>query len=174
MVKWNISFYRWGDATFWYIHVCLWASALLAVLVISKLKESGSLLLDQRCIHSYPYDWRTKQPVVIRPSKQWFINTESLKDKAKVSQKMKMMWFVSKMLLMHHVFVLLKEALQKVQILPESARGGLLAMLDSRTYWCISRQRSWGVPIPVFYHKESGEPLINKWAHTTLNWTCTV
>uniref|UniRef100_A0AAX7TUV6 Isoleucine--tRNA ligase, mitochondrial n=1 Tax=Astatotilapia calliptera TaxID=8154 RepID=A0AAX7TUV6_ASTCA len=74
----------------------------------------------------------------IRPSKQWFINTESLKDKA-------------------------KEALQKVRVLPESARSSLLTMLDRRTYWCISRQRSWGVLIPVFYHKESGEALINKY-----------
>ncbi|XP_008300541.1 isoleucine--tRNA ligase, mitochondrial isoform X2 [Stegastes partitus] len=105
--------------------------------VISMLKESGALVMEERCVHSYPCDWRTKQPVVIRPSKQWFINTASLKDKA-------------------------KEALQKVRILPESARGSLLAMLDRRTYWCISRQRSWGVPIPVFYHKETGEPLINK------------
>lgn len=47
--------------------------------------------------------------------------------------------------------------------MPESARASLLAMLDRRTYWCISRQRSWGVPIPVFYHKETGEPLINKY-----------
>ncbi|KAM9340808.1 isoleucine--tRNA ligase, mitochondrial [Symphorus nematophorus] len=105
--------------------------------VISMLKESGALVKEEQCVHSYPYDWRTKQPVVIRPSKQWFINTASLKDKA-------------------------KEALQKVRVLPESARGGLLAMLDRRTYWCISRQRSWGVPIPVFYHRETGEALINK------------
>ncbi|MEQ2168575.1 hypothetical protein GOODEAATRI_016077 [Goodea atripinnis] len=59
-------------------------------------------------------------------------------------------------------FKLPLEALHKVRVLPESARGSLLAMLDRRTYWCISRQRSWGVPIPVFYHKETGEPLINK------------
>ncbi|KAL7379506.1 hypothetical protein ABVT39_000391 [Epinephelus coioides] len=105
--------------------------------VISMLKECGALVKEEQCVHSYPYDWRTKQPVVIRPSKQWFINTASLKDKA-------------------------KEALQKVRILPESARAGLSAMLDKRTYWCISRQRSWGVPIPVFYHKETGEALLNK------------
>lgn len=105
--------------------------------VISMLKECGSLVKEERCVHSYPYDWRTKQPVIIRPSKQWFINTASLKDKA-------------------------KEALQKVRVLPESARSSLLAMLDRRTYWCISRQRSWGVPIPVFYHRETGEALINK------------
>ncbi|XP_026027564.1 isoleucine--tRNA ligase, mitochondrial-like isoform X2 [Astatotilapia calliptera] len=106
--------------------------------VISMLKQCNALLKEEQCVHSYPYDWRTKQPVVIRPSKQWFINTESLKDKA-------------------------KEALQKVRVLPESARSSLLTMLDRRTYWCISRQRSWGVPIPVFYHKESGEALINKY-----------
>lgn len=105
--------------------------------VISMLKECGALVKEEQCVHSYPYDWRTKQPVVIRPSKQWFINTASLKDKA-------------------------KEALQKVRVLPESARSSLLAMLDKRTYWCISRQRSWGVPIPVFYHRETGEALINK------------
>ncbi|XP_059209665.1 isoleucine--tRNA ligase, mitochondrial isoform X4 [Centropristis striata] len=105
--------------------------------VISMLKECGALVKEEQCIHSYPYDWRTKQPVIIRPSKQWFINTASLKDKA-------------------------KEALQKVRVLPESARSSLLTMLDGRTYWCISRQRSWGVPIPVFYHKETGEALINK------------
>ncbi|KAG7225213.1 hypothetical protein INR49_014772 [Caranx melampygus] len=105
--------------------------------VISMLQECGALVKEEQCVHSYPYDWRTKQPVIIRPSKQWFINTESLKDKA-------------------------KDALQKVRVLPESAKGSLLAMLDRRTYWCISRQRSWGVPIPVFYHRDTGEPLINK------------
>ncbi|KAG7511082.1 isoleucine-tRNA ligase, mitochondrial isoform X1 [Solea senegalensis] len=105
--------------------------------VISILKECGALVKEEQCIHSYPYDWRTKQPVIISPSKQWFINTASLKDKA-------------------------KDALQKVRVLPESAKGSLLAMLDRRTYWCISRQRSWGVPIPVFYHRETGEALINK------------
>ena len=49
------------------------------------LKESGALVREEPCVHSYPYDWRTKKPVIIRPSKQWFINTASLKDKAKVT-----------------------------------------------------------------------------------------
>ncbi|KAK9959829.1 hypothetical protein ABG768_009930 [Culter alburnus] len=105
--------------------------------VISMLQAAGAVVKEEDCVHSYPYDWRTKQPVVTRASKQWFINTASLKDKA-------------------------KDALQKVRVIPESARSSLLAMLDRRTYWCISRQRSWGVPIPVFYHKETGEPLLNK------------
>lgn len=48
------------------------------------LQAGGTLLKVEHCVHSYPYDWRTKQPVVIRPSRQWFINTAALKDKAKV------------------------------------------------------------------------------------------
>ncbi|XP_060789265.1 isoleucine--tRNA ligase, mitochondrial [Neoarius graeffei] len=105
--------------------------------VISMLRAAGALVKEEQCVHSYPYDWRSKKPVVIRASKQWFINTASLKDTA-------------------------KDVLQKVRVMPESARVSLLAMLDRRTYWCISRQRSWGVPIPVFYHKQTGEPLVNK------------
>uniref|UniRef100_A0A8C9TQQ5 isoleucine--tRNA ligase n=1 Tax=Scleropages formosus TaxID=113540 RepID=A0A8C9TQQ5_SCLFO len=105
--------------------------------VISMLRAAGALVKEEDFVHSYPYDWRSKQPVIIRASKQWFINVDSLKDKA-------------------------KEALQKVRVTPESARGGLMAMLDQRTYWCISRQRSWGVPIPVFYHRETDEPLLNR------------
>lgn len=56
-----------------------------SVLVISMLKECGALVKEEQCVHSYPYDWRTKKPVIIRPSRQWFINTASLKDKAKVT-----------------------------------------------------------------------------------------
>ncbi len=51
------------------------------------LQAVGAIVKEEDCVHSYPYDWRTKQPVVIRASKQWFINTASLKDKAKVSQR---------------------------------------------------------------------------------------
>ncbi|XP_069464691.1 isoleucine--tRNA ligase, mitochondrial [Ambystoma mexicanum] len=104
--------------------------------VIQMLKASNSLLKEEAFEHSYPYDWRTKKPVIIRASKQWFINTASLKPNA-------------------------QEALKKVNFIPASASNRMLEMLDRRTYWCISRQRSWGVPIPVFYRKDSGEPLIN-------------
>ncbi len=65
-----------------HVHVC--GITCLCVLVISMLKECGALVKEEQCVHSYPYDWRTKKPVVIRPSKQWFINTASLKDNAKV------------------------------------------------------------------------------------------
>ncbi|KAH8343482.1 hypothetical protein KR059_011531 [Drosophila kikkawai] len=90
--------------------------------------------------HSYPIDWRTKQPVIIRASEQWFINTEKLKTPA-------------------------AEALERVEIYPrtnaEASKKALLTQLQKRPYWCISRQRAWGVPIPVFYSRESGKVVIS-------------
>lgn len=105
--------------------------------VIQMLQNTKSLLKEELFEHSYPYDWRTKKPVIIRASKQWFVNTANLKTRA-------------------------QEALKKVKFIPASAGNRMLEMLGRRTYWCISRQRSWGVPIPVFYHKSTGEPLINR------------
>ncbi|XP_016926678.4 isoleucine--tRNA ligase, mitochondrial [Drosophila suzukii] len=90
--------------------------------------------------HSYPIDWRTKQPVIIRASEQWFINTEKLKSSA-------------------------ADALEKVEIYPrtnaEASKKALLTQLQKRPYWCISRQRAWGVPIPVFYSRETGKVVLN-------------
>lgn len=111
--------------------------------VIQMLQGSKMLLKEEDVQHSYPYDWRTKKPVIIRSSKQWFIDTGKIKDQA-------------------------QELLKKVKMVPQSAMNSMLAMLDRRTYWCISRQRCWGVPIPVFYHKETAEPLINKYTRDHL------
>lgn len=144
--------------------------------VICMLRDRGALVQEQPCVHSYPYDWRTKQPVIIRPSRQWFIDTAALKDKAKVKLPLTSStpacwscWDGGRGRGTETgdrdgdlTALCLQEALQKVQVLPESARASLLAMLDRRTYWCISRQRRWGVPIPVFYHKQTGEALLNK------------
>ncbi|KAM8946667.1 isoleucine--tRNA ligase, mitochondrial isoform 3-T3 [Pelodytes ibericus] len=107
--------------------------------VIQMLIGSKNLLKEEGFVHSYPYDWRTKKPVIIRASKQWFVNTADIKDKA-------------------------QESLKKVKFVPASAASRMLEMLERRTYWCISRQRSWGVPIPVFYNKETREPLINRYS----------
>lgn len=74
--------------------------------------------------------------MIIRASKQWFVNTASVKAAA-------------------------QEVLKKVKVIPTSAVNRMLEMLDRRTFWCISRQRCWGVPIPVFYQKNTGESLIN-------------
>ncbi|OPJ72259.1 isoleucine--tRNA ligase, mitochondrial [Patagioenas fasciata monilis] len=104
--------------------------------VIQMLQAAGSLLKEEKYVHSYPYDWRTKKPMIIRASKQWFVNTASVKAAA-------------------------QEALKKVKVIPTSAVNRMLEMLDRRTFWCISRQRCWGVPIPVFYQKNTGESLIN-------------
>ncbi|KAG8236118.1 hypothetical protein J437_LFUL000481 [Ladona fulva] len=91
--------------------------------------------------HSYPCDWRTKQPVILRASQQWFIDTHKLKDLA-------------------------LECLSNIEIIPgksgEKKSSILATMLQRRPYWCISRQRAWGVPLPVLYHKETGEALITK------------
>ncbi|KAL2770767.1 isoleucine--tRNA ligase, mitochondrial precursor, partial [Daubentonia madagascariensis] len=105
--------------------------------VIKMLQTSKNLLKEEKLVHSYPYDWRTKKPVVIRASKQWFVNITDIKTTA-------------------------KELLKKVKFIPGSALNAMVEMIDRRPYWCISRQRVWGVPIPVFHHKTKDEYLINR------------
>uniref|UniRef100_A0A8C0PGY4 isoleucine--tRNA ligase n=1 Tax=Canis lupus familiaris TaxID=9615 RepID=A0A8C0PGY4_CANLF len=104
--------------------------------VIKMLQAAKHLLKEERLVHSYPYDWRTKKPVVIRASKQWFVNITDIKATA-------------------------KELLKKVKFIPGSALNAMVETMDRRPYWCISRQRVWGVPIPVFHHKTKDEFLIN-------------
>ncbi|XP_019647938.1 PREDICTED: isoleucine--tRNA ligase, mitochondrial-like [Branchiostoma belcheri] len=106
--------------------------------VVEQLRSAGNLVHEQDYRHSYPYDWRTKKPVFIRASLQWFVNTNSIKDRA-------------------------VDLLDGVRMYPEgTAASSLKAWVSTRNYWCISRQRVWGVPIPVFYHRQSGKPLLTK------------
>lgn len=106
--------------------------------VIELLRENGSLLsLEEKYSHKYPYDWRTKQPVIIRSTAQWFADVYSIKDAA-------------------------KNALEDVRFMPESGRTRLEKTVEGRSEWCISRQRAWGVPIPAMYNEETGEPLLTE------------
>lgn len=104
--------------------------------VIKMLQATKNMLKEESIVHSYPCDWRTKKPVLIRASKQWFVNITEIKATA-------------------------KESLKSVKFIPGAALNSMTDMLDRRPYWCISRQRVWGVPIPVFHHKTKDEYLIN-------------
>lgn len=90
--------------------------------------------VDKAYTHSYPYDWRSKTPVIQRATAQWFVNVGRIKDAAVV-------------------------ALQKVNFVPESGRNRLPSFIRNRNEWCISRQRTWGVPLPIVYDKTAGEPV---------------
>eukprot|EP00931_Biecheleriopsis_adriatica_P031265 TRINITY_DN18359_c0_g2_i1.p1 TRINITY_DN18359_c0_g2~~TRINITY_DN18359_c0_g2_i1.p1 ORF type:complete len:1056 (+),score=244.62 TRINITY_DN18359_c0_g2_i1:50-3217(+) len=103
--------------------------------VIEVLEERGIMLLRKPYSHKYPYDWRSKKPVITRATPQWFASIDGLRETA-------------------------LDAIGDVQFVPESGSNRMRPMIVSRSDWCISRQRSWGVPIPAFYHKETGEALL--------------
>ncbi len=102
--------------------------------VIEVLKAQGALLHEEALRHSYPHCWRHKTPIIFRATPQWFI---SMDQKSLRSDAMK--------------------AIKKVQWLPEWGQARIEGMVEKRPDWCVSRQRTWGVPITLFLHKESGE-----------------
>jgi len=106
-------------------------------LMFDMLSNAKVLLAKEKYAHKYPYDWRTKQPVIVRATAQWFAGVEDIKTKATA-------------------------ALQNVKFHPEQGLSRLQSFVNGRNEWCISRQRSWGVPIPALYDRETGEPLLTK------------
>ncbi len=94
------------------------------------------VLLAHKQEHKYPYDWRTKLPVIVRATAQWFADVGSIKDKA-------------------------MKSMDPVRFIPDSSRPRLESFVMNRSEWCISRQRAWGVPIPALY-RESGEAVLTE------------
>jgi isoleucyl-tRNA synthetase len=101
--------------------------------VIEVLKARGALVHAAALVHSYPHCWRHKTPIIFRATSQWFISMDKLRAAALT-------------------------AIAGTRWIPEWGRARIEGMVASRLDWCISRQRAWGVPIPLFVHKQTGKP----------------
>jgi len=107
-------------------------------LVIEKLKEQKKLLSSGELVHSYPHSWRSKAPLVHRATPQWFISMESHKLRNKALK-----------------------AIDETTFYPSKGKERLKSMIETRPDWCVSRQRVWGVPLPIFVNKKTKKVLVD-------------